>query len=239
MNLKAILSIIFIAATALGATVSSKPLPAEIDPIITLTENNHAVLRGPVTSANVYEVTQKLADCINKRGALVYPIYLVLDTPGGSVDAGFRLYEFLKTYDNVHTLTLGSYSMGAVLVEMLPGKRLMVETGTIMFHPMQVLFPERSTLDQLSARTKYLQQLERKVISKIADRTGIEFEKLSKLIAQDLFLSADEALEQNFVDKIVPVRCSKSLLAEKVKETVSFGGFLPDIQIERSACPLL
>lgn len=236
--LKLLFSALFAVGLLAGSTIAAKPTPQELDKTILLTENNHALLRGPVTDESVAATISKLSEVIERRRNLTYPIYLVLDTPGGSVEAGFRLYEFLHTYSNIHTLTLGSYSMGAVLVEMLPGDRLIVETGTIMFHRMSVAFPQHIHLDQITARTRYMLAQEEMVINKIARRTGIEREKLHKMIDEDLYLSADQALEQNFIDHIVPVRCSKQLLTAKVTKTVSGGGFIPDMTVERSACPL-
>lgn len=235
---KILLSVLFIANVAIGATVARKPTQQELDKTILLTENNHVLLRGPVTDESVSTTISKLSEVLNKRRNLSYPIYLVLDTPGGSVDAGFRLYEFLRTYNNVSTITLGSYSMGAVLVEMLPGERLMTETAVLMFHRMAVAFPNHIHIDQIHARIRFFQAQEEMVIKKIALRTGMELNALHKLIDEDLYLSAEQALEKNFIDRIVPVRCSKQLLKAKVTEIVSGGGFLPDIPVERSACPL-
>lgn len=216
----------------------SKPQVVD-DGVITLTENNHVLLRGGVDEQSVAKVMEGLSAVLEKRKNVNMPIYLVLDTPGGSVDAGFRLYEFLRQYPNVHTITIGSYSMGAVLVEMLPGKRMIVETGVIMFHRMAVAFPRHHNMDQIDARLRFFHAQEDMVVRKIAERTGIELGKMNKMIDEDLFLSASQALEQNFVDKIVGIKCTKDVINKKVTEVISGGGFLPDVEVERSACPLM
>lgn len=236
--LKLLFSVLFALGLVAGSAIAAKPTPQELDKTILLTENNHVLLRGPVNEDSVAAVIGKLSEVINKRKNLSYPIYLVLDTPGGSVDAVFRLYEFLHTYNNIHTLTIGSYSMGAVLVEMLPGDRLMVETGTIMFHRMSVAYQRPTPIHQIDSRTQYFLAQEQMVMRKIAKRTGIELKQLQQMVDADLYLNADDAVEKNFIDRIVPVRCSRQLLEQKISETISGGGFFPDVAVERSACPL-
>lgn len=239
MKLKLILSLFFIGNLLLGAAVARKPVAVDDPNLIMLTESNHVLLRGGVDDESISKVTAALTEQINARGKLTYPIYLVLDTPGGSVDAGFRLYEFLHNYSNIKTLTLASYSMGAVLVEMLPGDRLMIETGVLMFHRMAVAFPKHHNMDQIDARLKFFHAQEDMVIHKIAARTGVELPKLQKMIDEDLFMNAQQALDQNFIDRIVSVKCSSGLLQKKIEETVSGMGLIPDMTIEKSACPLL
>jgi ATP-dependent protease ClpP protease subunit len=51
---------------------------------IVLTENNTALLRGPVMPNTVADVMQQLNQ-LDKKGKDSDPIYLVLNTPGGSV----------------------------------------------------------------------------------------------------------------------------------------------------------
>lgn len=238
-KMKIILSILFIGSVAFGAALSKPPVEQQPSSLILLTESNHALLRGPVTDASVSQVIVDLSAVIQKRKALNYPLYLVLDTPGGSVDAGLRLYEFLHTYDNIHTITLGSYSMGAFLVEMLPGNRYITATGTIMFHRMSVAFSSRHNIDQIIAQTKYLLAQETMVIGMVAKRTGVAAAVLEKMFTDELFLSADEAIQQKFVDKVISVRCSTSLINKQVTEIISGGGLFPDLQIEKSACPLI
>lgn len=234
---KLLFSAVFAINLLVGAAFAAKPLP-QIEKAVLLTENNHVLLRGPVTDDSVGVVIEKLSAIISKRNNLNYKIYLVLDTPGGSVDAGFRLYEFLHTYSNIDTLTIGSYSMGAVLVEMLPGERLITETGTIMFHRMSVAYGHQMPIHQIDSRTQFFLSQEHMVTRKISARTGIALPELQKMIDSDLYMGSEEALEKNFVDKVVSVRCSKQLLQEKITEFIPGGGFLPDATVERSACPL-
>ena len=61
-------------------------------------------------------------------------IYIVVNSPGGSVTAGMKFITFANGIDNVKTITITAISMGSAIVEALPGERLIVPNATFMFH---------------------------------------------------------------------------------------------------------
>lgn len=100
---------------------------------IVLTKDNSVVLNGAFTGKSVSNLIgeiQKL-DAELKSG---YPIYLFLNTPGGSIQAGLELFEFIKGVNRpIHTITLFAASMGFQTVQHL-GKRYVLEYGVLMSH---------------------------------------------------------------------------------------------------------
>ena len=63
-----------------------------------------------------------------------YPIYLFLNTPGGSIQAGLELIEGLNGINRpIHTVTLFAASMGWQLVQHL-GTRYVLKYGVLMSH---------------------------------------------------------------------------------------------------------
>jgi ATP-dependent protease ClpP protease subunit len=86
---------------------------------IKLTKDNVLVLdqafTGPSVAKLIQEARQKDADL--KSG---YPMYLFLNTPGGSIQAGLELIEALKGLNRpIHTITLFAASMGWQLLQHL------------------------------------------------------------------------------------------------------------------------
>lgn len=230
-----IFTLSLLSGTAMSSGIPAKPA----DPnAIVLTSTNMVAINGPVNNDSISEAIAKLADLLLKRNGAPYPLYIVLNTPGGSVHAGLRLYEFLKPYKNVHTITLNSMSMGAVLVEMIGGERLITETGTLMFHNIKVGVDSMG-LGELEAQIKYTRTIEKMVKDKIKNRTGISADELDKKMADEWFMGADEAVESHMADRIVTVKCSKELLKDKKSQEVMIAPFLPAITVEISGCPLL
>ena len=78
---------LFLIGILLSATTLAQP--------IMLTTRNHAVLSGQVTDATVAATQVQLGKLavMNLPGST---IYLVLDTPGGSVIAGNQLIDFTR-----------------------------------------------------------------------------------------------------------------------------------------------
>lgn len=204
---------------------------------IVLTTANHIAIVGEVTDASMSTAKQQLADLLIMRGNSKYPIYVVLDTPGGSVLAGYSFYEFVKTYENVHTITINSFSMGAVLVQLIAGERLMLETGVLMYHRMKAgVMP--TTTDHIDAQLEWVKSMEEFAERKISDRSGIHRDELRKKIDREWFLNPHTAINNGLMDRTVSVKCSTELLKRKINVRIEI---FPGVSLEkqRSACPLL
>jgi ATP-dependent protease ClpP protease subunit len=112
--------------------VASAQIPSR--EIVRLNSNNTVLLRGEITEASVLDVSLDLAKVVAKRGFKLHPIYLVIDSPGGEIDAGIAFVEFAKIVPNLRTITIFAASMAAFTVEGLPGNRLITNNGVLMFH---------------------------------------------------------------------------------------------------------
>lgn len=231
--------LVFILAVGIGFIVADQPLQASPDPnAILLTPANHISIKGEVTQDSIAEAQEQLVDRLERRGSHPYPIYIVLDTPGGDVDAGMRFFELVKAYKNIHTITINAYSMGAIFVELIAGNRLMLQSGTIMFHRMGLGLPPNG-LNKHSARIRYFERFERDIYEPVAQRIGMSMEPLYKKLDEEWFLNANEALENNVIDKIVSVRCNSELLRTKRTIRVEIMPGLPALERQVSLCPLL
>jgi len=239
-TLTAIACICFTMFLAIGTMLSTGPVDAKLDhTTIVLTESNFVAINGPIDSASIAQAQTEFAQLIAKRGTRVYPIYLVLNTPGGDVHAGLRLYEFLKTYQNIETITLESASMGAILVQYIQGQRLMIETGTLMYHRMS-LGMTPAELPKAKSRILSSENLENEVMAKVGKRLNKSVDELRKQWSDEVWLRADRALSQKYIDSVVSIRCNEYLLATTKTEVVPLSPFLPmPVTKVTSKCPLL
>lgn len=227
---------VFCASLTAGSLVSSAP---QLEPkdVIVLTKLNHVVINQEVSQQSVKAAMDKFATLFEKRRGQKYTIYLVLDTPGGSVDAGYRLYEFLRTYENVSTITITSMSMGAILVELLPGERLMLETGVLMFHRMRLRLG-MSTTDEVESQIAFLKRMEEFAEDRISKRSGVPRDVLRAKLNQEWHLVSKDAIENNLIDRTVVVRCDSKVMKSTTTKEVSIAPFLPTIEIQVSDCPI-
>ena len=117
----------------LGLKTSEKVKLRNKSKLIILEKANTVVFRGEVTNRSVANAQFQIQQAARNlpKGK---PIYLVLDTPGGSVFAGLNLIDFVKGLDReVHTISLFAASMGFQFVQNF-NKRYVAPNGVLMSH---------------------------------------------------------------------------------------------------------
>jgi ATP-dependent protease ClpP protease subunit len=178
-----------------------------------------------------------IASKVVLRGQAKYPIYLVLDSPGGSIYAGDNFIQFAKTIRNLHTITMYSASMAAGIAQALPGRRLITEHGMFMFHRATTTISGQISEGELESRLANSKRLVRRMEVKNAKRIGITLQKYKQNVKDEWWLDAEKAILSKVADAIVDIHCSPALIKKKlttVKRT-----FFGNKTITRSACPLI
>ncbi len=204
--------------------------------IINLTEKNTVTLRGPVDGNSVKKVQRELHDLSVKRGFANYPIFLVLDTPGGSIDDGEDLIQFAKSIRNLHTITLFAASMGSAIVQALPGKRLITEHGVQMYHRAKVGLSGQIEDGELEVRLTLIKNMVRALEQRNASRMSMPLQTYKKRVKDEMWFSASQAMAERAADAIVDLKCSDSLV--KREERLSVQVFIFNINLAFSGCPL-
>ncbi len=132
------------------------------------------------------------------------PITLNICSPGGSVDHGLALYDFIKTSKApVHTHCSGlAASMGAILLAAgKKGKRTASKNSRIMIHqPSGGYIGKASDIEVHANETSRIKKL---LSQLVADDTGKSIHKVIKDMNQDLWMTAAEAKSYGLIDKIV------------------------------------
>ena len=203
---------------------------------VVLTSYNHCSLEEKVSAASVQKVQFCLADQVLRRRGKSYKLYLVINSPGGSVYAGMRFIEFAKTINNLETVTIQAASMGSAIVQALPGKRHVTENGIMMFHRAYGRFEGQFEDGELESRLRLWKKIVNKMETVNAKRIGISLEDYKKNRKDEWWLYGDENVTSNTADFVSVVKCSPALLKRRKKEIVKtlFG----DFEITTSACPL-
>jgi len=134
------------------------------------------------------------------------PIYLYINSPGGSVSAGMAIYDTMQHIKSeVVTICVGiAASMGAFLLSSgTKGKRLALPHSRIMIHqPMGGTQGRRQATDiEIEAREilRIREQLDRIM----GENTGQTVERIKKDTDRDYFMSAEEAKEYGIIDRVI------------------------------------
>ena len=131
-------------------------------------------------------------------------IYLYINSPGGSVTAGFAIYDTMNYIKcDVSTICIGmAASMGAFLLSGgTKGKRLALPNAEIMIH--QPSGGARGQETEIRIVAEEILKTRKKLNEILAANTGRTFEQLEVDTERDNFMTAQEALEYGLIDRIV------------------------------------
>jgi len=133
------------------------------------------------------------------------PIYLYINSPGGSVTAGLAIYDTMQyVKSDVVTICVGlAASMGAFLLGAgTKGKRLALPHSRIMIHQPLGGTSQRQASD-IEIEAKEILRIKDMLNHSIADMTGQAFAKIEKDTDRDYFMSAAEAKEYGLIDRVI------------------------------------
>ena len=134
-------------------------------------------------------------------------ISIYINSPGGSVYAGLAIYDtmqFIKP--DVQTICVGiAMSMGALLLSGgAPGKRMATPNSKILIHQVSAGYQGQAT--DIEIHAKEIIDMRRRLDEIIAKHTGQDIERVKQDTERDYFMSAEEAVEYNIVDRVIDSR---------------------------------
>ena len=133
------------------------------------------------------------------------PIYLYINSPGGSVTAGLAIYDTIQyVKSDVVTICVGlAASMGAFLLAAgTKGKRLALPHSRIMIHQPLGGTSQRQASD-IEIEAREILRIKDMLNQSMADMTGQELTKIEKDTDRDYFMSAAEAVQYGLIDRVI------------------------------------
>jgi len=131
-------------------------------------------------------------------------IHLYINSPGGSVTAGMAVYDTMQFVTcDVATYCMGQCaSMGAVLLAAgAEGKRHALPNSRIMIH--QPSAGMEGAAEDIMIHANEYRKTKEKLNRILFNHTGKSLEQIDRDTDRDHFMSAEEALEYNIIDKVV------------------------------------
>jgi ATP-dependent Clp protease protease subunit len=135
------------------------------------------------------------------------PIYLYINSPGGSVTAGMAIYDTMQYIKSeVVTICVGlAASMGSFLLATgTQGKRLALPHSRIMIH--QPSGGTRGQATDIQIEAQEILRIRSQLNRIYADNTGQALAKIEKDMDRDFFMSAQEAKEYGLIDRVIEER---------------------------------
>jgi ATP-dependent Clp protease protease subunit len=203
---------------------------------ILLTNENTVSLLGPVDDQSVSQLMQEI-NKLSQTGNKKDPIYLVLNTPGGSVFAGLELMQYVNTLRRpVHVVANYAASMGFHILQNSP-KRYVTKFATIMSHRAHGGF-RGDIPQQITSRLNHIISLVGKMDDEVIKRTKGKHSKesYSELIRDEYYAVGADAIKDGFADEVVKLKCDDSLNTYK---DITINVVFFQIEAQVSNCPLI
>ncbi len=134
------------------------------------------------------------------------PILFVINSPGGSVDAGFAIWDQVKMITSpVTTLVTGlAASMGSLLsLCAAPKRRFATPNARIMIHQPRIMGVIQGQATDLSIQAEQIMKTRKQIVDVYVQATGKNPQEIDKAIDRDHWFSAEEAMKFGLINGIV------------------------------------
>lgn len=128
-------------------------------------------------------------------------IRIKLNSGGGDADQGIEIYNYLKDLDKYVIAEVTSLAASAASVAAMGADEIIMRTGSRM------MIHEASTLaygnkQDIQKTLNALEAYDESIISIYQQRTGKSREEITKLLQAETWLTAEQAVEESFADKV-------------------------------------
>lgn len=170
-----------------------------------LMKTRQIIVSGEVNAELVEKIVKQLLVLESQSDD---PVYLFIDSPGGSIDDGFGLYDIIRFINApVYTVGMGLIaSMGVTLFLSVPKERRLALPNSHFLIHQPLMGSSRGVATDIQITAQEISK-SRDVLTKlIADACGKDFDTVKKDTERDHWLSAQEAVDYGIVGKIVSSR---------------------------------
>ncbi len=134
-------------------------------------------------------------------------ITVLINSPGGSADSGFALYDMLRfVTPPVRTVVNGLCASAGILVHLAADQDMRFSLPQSRFMIHQPSTAGHGTASDLDITAQEVIKLRERYVAIIAEATGNDPERVLESSRRDFWLNAREALDYGLVSKVVSSR---------------------------------
>ena len=146
-----------------------------------------------------------IGEIVCKSDDAIDGIEIEINTPGGSVFEGQRIYNALREMsargvEITATVNGLAASMGSVIL-MAGDKRRMTAGSRVMIHEASTI--AAGDARALKKQAELLESISAEIAGIYSERTGMDEEEIREMMMAETWMTADEAKEKGFVDVIL------------------------------------
>jgi len=140
-----------------------------------------------------------VAEWLSQNGSS--PITVDISSYGGAADEALAIYEALRAAEQpITTRALGQTASAATFIFLAGETRLIAPTAGLMIHEARFsdFYSPTLTGDELERMRVQLDQINSRMATLYADRTGLDIARVRELMRVDTFFDPAEAVEMGF-----------------------------------------
>ena len=164
------------------------------------------ILSGEINEENTAKTIQQL---LLLEADSDKPIYIYIDSPGGSIDSGFGIYDVIR-FINAPVYTIGTgliASMGSIILLAAPKeRRLGLPNSHYLIHQPLIGGVAQGVATDLEIQAEEISKSKEKLIKLISEETGKSVEQVAKDCDRDHWLTSDEAKDYGLISKVISSR---------------------------------
>lgn len=171
----------------------------------TLVESRTLLITGPVSDQLAQYVSTRLFAM--ERLDPERPITVMINSPGGSADSGFAIYDMLRfVTPPIRTVVNGLCASAAILILLATDKKNRFSLPESRFLIHQPSTAGQGTASDLDITAREILKLRERYNKIIAETTGQNIDKVLADARRDFWLNAKEAFDYGLVSKVVKKR---------------------------------
>lgn len=124
-----------------------------------------------------------------------------INSPGGSIFAGSEIYTALRSYKGTVKINIVGLCGSAASVIAEAGYSEITPTGMFMIHNVQS--SASGDYRDMAHKSNILKTANQSIINAYTNKTAMSEEQLQELMNNETWMTAQEAVEYGFVDKIM------------------------------------
>jgi len=164
-------------------------------------DNAELLLYGDIGDGWFYDNSSK--DFANALQGLrtARSITVRVNSPGGEVTAAQAIYNLIKSHPAHVTMIIDGIAASAATLILMAGNRIIMPSNALMMihNPMIVAVGDHN--DMLHA-AEILEKAKETMLNVYSERTGKDRTDLSKLLDDETWMTAAEALQEGFIDEV-------------------------------------
>lgn len=129
-------------------------------------------------------------------------VILSMNSPGGDFFEGIAIYNLLRDHPKKVTVKIVGLAASAASVIAMAGDEIQIaRTGFLMIHNAWVV--TMGNRHDLRAAADVIEPFDAAMAGLYAERTGIDYKKITKMMDQESWITGADAVEQGFADALL------------------------------------